>query len=155
MKPDPAAPGGFRAPRPGEIYKNALLAKTFRLLADGGRKGFYEGPVAQAIVDVTTSLGGFLTLEDLRRHGEVGSEITKAIPLPLGRHIVSHDGDATSAGGGGEEPQDKADDAVIDLWELPPNGQGIVAQIALGVLQELIAQGKVEKFKTGEHNSAR
>lgn len=130
LKPDPQAPGGFRAPRPGEIYRNPLLAKTFRALAEHGRKGFYEGPVAEAIVEIVQSLGGHLHLDDLKRHGEVGSEFTEAVPLRL-----------------------TTDDGDIDLWEHPPNGQGIVAQIALGILQELEKEGKIPKFGPEDHNS--
>lgn len=146
LKPDPDAPGGFRAPRAGEFYKNPLLAKTFRLLAEKGSKGFYEGSVAQAIVDVTASLGGYLTLDDLQRHGERGSEITEAIPIRLNSHLASF-------GDKGDEANLEA--GAIDLWEHPPNGQGIVAQMALGILQELIGQGKIAKFEPEEHNSAR
>lgn len=144
LKPDPSAPGGSRAPRAGEIYKNPQLAKTFRLLAEGGRAGFYQGPVAQAIVDVTTDMGGYLTLADLKVHGERGSEITTAIPLRLNSHLASQENLGAGAGQG-----------AIDLWEHPPNGQGIVAQMALGIMQELIKQGKVAKFETDDHNSAR
>jgi hypothetical protein len=39
------------SPRPGEIYKNPYLASVFRDLAEQGKKGFYEGRVAEAIVE--------------------------------------------------------------------------------------------------------
>lgn len=107
-----------------------MLANTFRALAEHGRKGFYEGPVAEAIVEVVQSLGGHLDMDDLKRHGEVGSEFTAAVPLRL-----------------------TTDEGDIDLWEHLPNGQGIVAQIALGILQELEKQGKVPKFGPADHNS--
>lgn len=52
-----------KAPKPGEIFRNPHLARTLRDLADKGRDGFYKGRVAQAIVEISDSLGGTLTLE--------------------------------------------------------------------------------------------
>ncbi|KAK3316940.1 nucleophile aminohydrolase [Apodospora peruviana] len=132
LKKDPAAPKGYRAPRPGEIYKNRLLAETFRRLGRYGKTGFYEGPVAEAIVDQVRSLGGYLTLEDLKHHGQFGSEITQALSIRL-------------APGSGP---------ALDLWEHPPNGQGIVAQMALGILKILEKEARVPKFGPEDHNSA-
>lgn len=111
-----------------------MLATTFRRLAEHGRAGFYEGPVAEAIVKVVQSLGGHLTVADLQRHGRDGSELVE--PVPLRVQQSSHDGPST-----------------VDLWEHPPNGQGIVAQIALGVLQKLEQQGKAPIFEAKHHNS--
>lgn len=128
--PDPKAPGGFRAPRPGEVHRNPLLAKTFQALADHGIKGFYEGPIAEAIVEEVQRQGGYLDLDDLRRHGETGSEFTQAVSLRL-----------------------STDGGDIELWEHPPNGQGIVAQVALGILQELEGEGKISKTGPRDHNS--
>ena len=133
LKKDANAKGGYRAPQAGEFYRNPLLAETFRRLAKHGRAGFYQGPVAEAIVNVTKSLGGYLTLEDLERHGREGSEMTEPVSIRLGPYTES-----------GE---------VVDLWEHPPNGQGIVAQMALGILQILEKQGKIPKFKREDHNS--
>lgn len=59
---------GFRAPRAGEVFRNAGLAATLRRVARFGKKGFYEGPVASAIVAVVRAMGGILTLEDLAKH---------------------------------------------------------------------------------------
>lgn len=140
LKPDPKAADGFRAPRPGELYRNQLLAQTLRLLAEQGAPGFYEGPVAEAVVQVTQSLGGRLTLEDLRKHGERGSEFTKAVSIRLDNDMLAQ----------GEQ----SDGRQIHLWEHPPNGQGIVAQMALGILQELGNQERIPKFRPGDHNSS-
>ena len=52
-------------PRPGQIYRNPALAKTFRILQQKGRDGFYGGEIAQAIVAKSKALGGTMTLEDL------------------------------------------------------------------------------------------
>jgi gamma-glutamyltranspeptidase/glutathione hydrolase len=54
-----------KQPKPGQIYKNPDLAKTFRILEAKGRDGFYKGPVAEALVKKVRSLGGTMTLEDL------------------------------------------------------------------------------------------
>ena len=59
------------APKPGEIFKNPDLARTFRLLQAQGTEPFYKGVIAQAIVAKSTALGGTMTLEDLAHyHGE-------------------------------------------------------------------------------------
>ncbi len=52
-------------PAPGQIYRNPDLAKTFRMFAEHGRKAFYTGEVARAIVAKSTALGGTMTLHDL------------------------------------------------------------------------------------------
>jgi gamma-glutamyltranspeptidase / glutathione hydrolase len=54
-----------RPPTAGQIHRNLGLAKTFRILQQQGRDGFYKGEVAQAIVDKSKKLGGTMTLEDL------------------------------------------------------------------------------------------
>jgi gamma-glutamyltranspeptidase/glutathione hydrolase len=54
-----------RRPVAGQIYRNRDLAKTFRILQEKGRDGFYRGEVAQAIVAKSTALGGTMTLQDL------------------------------------------------------------------------------------------
>lgn len=43
--------GKTHSPRPGELYKNPTLAQTFREVAEKGKAGFYEGRVAEAIVE--------------------------------------------------------------------------------------------------------
>jgi len=95
-----------KAPKPGELMKNPTLAQTFRELQQHGSKGFYEGRVAQAIVDIHQSLGGTLTLDDLKSH------TSTLIDEPI---HVNYRG--------------------IDVWEIPPNGQGITALMALKVLE--------------------
>ena len=40
-----------KAPLPGQIFKNPTLAKSFRTIAEHGKKGYYEGPIAEAIVE--------------------------------------------------------------------------------------------------------
>lgn len=61
LKKDPSAKDGCRAPRAGEIMKNPTIANTFKLLAKQGKKGFYEGEVAEQLVKVVSDLGGYLS----------------------------------------------------------------------------------------------
>ena len=55
-------------PKPGELFRNRDLARTFRLLQQGGRDAFYKGEVAEAIVAKSKALGGTMTLEDLANY---------------------------------------------------------------------------------------
>ncbi len=139
LKSDPKASGGCRAPNEGETVKNPLLAKTFQLLAEKGKEGFYEGPIAEAIVEASRSRGGFLTLEDLKYHAEKGSEIGPGMSLKLGQS------DGTEAKGNSVNG--------VELWEHPPNGQGIVALMALGIMQELERSGVIRSLAEMKHNS--
>lgn len=60
-----------KPPTAGQIHRNPGLAKTFRILQQHGRDGFYRGEIAQAIVDKSAKLGGTMTLADLASyHGE-------------------------------------------------------------------------------------
>ena len=54
-----------KQPLAGQIHRNPGLAKTFRILQQQGRDGFYKGEIAQAIVDKSSRHGGTMTLEDL------------------------------------------------------------------------------------------
>lgn len=157
LKADPAAPAGdgFRAPRAGEIMRNPTLAATFRTLAAEGKEGFYKGRIAEELVRVVRELGGHLSMDDLAHHLELGSEHVEPISLKFrgqglaGKKGVKREanGDVKDGGGGGDEG------AGVELWEHPPNGQGIVALMALGILQELEKQGKIPTFTAAEHNS--
>ena len=131
LKTDKSAKDGCRAPRPGELFSNPQLAKTFRALADGGRKGFYEGRIADAIVKVAADLGGRLDHDDLKHHEYTGSENVDSISL-------KYDGQGIA------EP--------VELWEHPPNGQGLIALITLGLFRELERAGKIPQFKPKDHN---
>lgn len=135
LKKDPKAPDGCRAPKPGETMKNPTLANTFRQVAKDGKKGFYEGCIAEALVKVVQDLGGHLTLDDLKNHAEVGTQETEAISLLFNALGVDRQGG-------------------VEVWEHPPNGQGIVALMALGMLQELEKEGKINSWKEKDHNTA-
>ncbi|ERT03095.1 gamma-glutamyltransferase [Sporothrix schenckii ATCC 58251] len=132
LKKDPAAkPDGYRAPRAGEIMRNPTLAQTFRTLATEGKEGFYTGRIAEAIVEVVQARGGHLDVSDLKYHLETGSERVEPISLKYG---------------------DK--ETGVEVWEHPPNGQGIIALMALGILQELQSTGVVPKFGPADYNTA-
>ncbi|MFX0100281.1 MAG: gamma-glutamyltransferase [Candidatus Hodarchaeota archaeon] len=94
------------APEPGEIFKNANLAKVFGEIVAHGKAGFYEGWVAEAIINVLQDKGGVMELADLKNH-----------------HSTFDDPISTNYRG-------------IDVHEIPPNGQGITALIALNILEE-------------------
>ncbi|KAJ5385823.1 Gamma-glutamyltranspeptidase [Penicillium cosmopolitanum] len=144
LKDDASAKDGVRPPLPGDIMKNPTLAKTFRTLAAEGKKGFYQGRIAEQIVKVVNDLGGFMTLEDLAYHAEVGTQEVDPISLEFtGQDIVSKQTPGT----------DGTPNKGVRVWEHPPNGQGIVALMALGIMEELERTGKIPKFREDQHNS--
>jgi len=61
------APNG-KAPIEGDIFRNPDLARTYRLIAQGGRDAFYDGPIAQTIEAYFKRIGGWITRDDLRAH---------------------------------------------------------------------------------------
>lgn len=81
LKPDSKASKGCRAPEAGEIFHNRNLAQTFRSLAKEGKKGFYEGRIAEELVKVVQDLGGLLELEDLKRYSEEGNAEVEPISI--------------------------------------------------------------------------
>ena len=89
----------------GGIFKNPQLANTLEIIAEKGRAGFYEGEVAKTIADFIQAQGGFLTYEDL-----------------AGFHSEWVEPVSTNYRG-------------YDIWELPPNGQGMVALQILNILE--------------------
>ncbi len=98
-------PNGGQRPKNGDRYRNPALADTYRAIAKKGREGFYEGEVAQTITTFIKEQGGFLSLEDLSAHRSQWVE-------PVS---VNYRG--------------------YDVWELPPNGQGIAALQLLNILE--------------------
>lgn len=94
-----------RAPRKGELWKNPNLADTLQKIADGGRDAFYKGDIARTIDAYFKANGGFLSYADLAAHQGEWVE-------PV----------STSYRG-------------YDVWELPPNSQGIAALQMLNILE--------------------
>ncbi|KAI0854747.1 gamma-glutamyltranspeptidase [Xylaria cubensis] len=151
LKKDPSALGGVRAPRAGEIMKNPTLAQTFRAIAAEGKAGFYQGRIAEELVKVVQDLGGHLELDDLTHHLEVGSEPVDAISLQFrGQNVAKKLWDRIA------DPAQQATnpDLGLEVWEHPPNGQGIVALMALGILEELERNGKIPTFEPEDFNTA-
>ncbi|WP_282160043.1 gamma-glutamyltransferase [Ulvibacterium marinum] len=99
------AQNGGRLPNEGEIYKNPYLANTYRKIAEGGRDAFYKGEMAKTIANFIQEQGGFLSKKDLASHK---SEWVEPVS-------VNYRG--------------------YDVWELPPNGQGIAALQMLQILE--------------------
>lgn len=93
-----------RAPRIGELFTFKDAARTFRILAEQGARAYYEGEVAEAIVRFAQKTGGSLSLDDLRSYSP---DWVQTLSMPYGEY---------------------------SLHELPPNGQGIAALMALGIL---------------------
>ncbi len=94
-----------RGPAAGEIFRNTGLARTLRKVAEGGKKAFYEGEIAEAIVAVLASQGGVMALEDLSGHTSTRDQAIST--LYRGYRV----------------------------WECPPNGQGLAALIGLNILE--------------------
>ncbi|SEB47153.1 gamma-glutamyltranspeptidase / glutathione hydrolase [Tenacibaculum sp. MAR_2009_124] len=92
-------------PEEGEIYKNPYLANTYKKIAKGGRDDFYKGGIAKTIAEFIKNQGGFLSVKDLALHK---SEWVEPVS-------VNYRG--------------------YDVWELPPNGQGIAALQMLQILK--------------------
>lgn len=92
-------------PEEGKIFKNPMLANTLDIIAAEGRDGFYRGEIAKTIAAHVQSQGGFLSYDDLAGHH---SEWVEPV--------------STSYRG-------------YDVWELPPNGQGIAALQILNILE--------------------
>jgi gamma-glutamyltranspeptidase/glutathione hydrolase len=97
---------GTRAPRPGETFRNPDLAGSLRrIAAANGRRGYYEGPIAEAIVKAIGAGGGTMTMADL---AEFEAEWVEPITTTYRGWTVS---------------------------EIPPQGQGIAALMMLNLME--------------------
>jgi gamma-glutamyltranspeptidase / glutathione hydrolase len=94
-----------RAPARGELWKNPHLAGTLEKIAQGGRDAFYKGDIARVVADYIKAQGGFLSYEDLATHAGEW----------VGPVSTKYRG--------------------YDVWELPPNTQGIAALQMLNILE--------------------
>ena len=96
-----------RAPGPGERFARPDLATTLELIAETRGAAFYRGPLADVIADTAAAEGGAMTREDLAAH-------TADWVDPIAQDYRS-----------------------VTVHEIPPNGQGLAAQIALAILDRL------------------
>ena len=61
------SPGG-KSPNEYDVRRNPDLARTYRMIAEGGRDAFYDGPIAKTIDAYFKRIGGWLSADDLREH---------------------------------------------------------------------------------------
>ena len=94
-----------RMPQKGEIFKNPYLADTYEKIATKGRDEFYKGDIARIIAAYMKRNGGFLSYEDMAAHQSEWIE-------PVSTNYRGY-----------------------DVWELPPNGQGIAALQILNIME--------------------
>lgn len=99
------------APVKGQVFRNPNLAATYEKIATGGRDTFYKGDIARTIDAYIKRHNGFLSYDDLASH-------------------TSEWLDPVSANYRG-----------YDVWELPPNGQGIAALQILNILEQYDIEG--------------
>ncbi|WP_100642663.1 gamma-glutamyltransferase [Alteromonas facilis] len=98
-------------PKKGDIFANPNLAATYEKIATGGRDAFYKGDIARSIAAYMKAQGGFLAYEDLAAH-------TSEWVTPVSTNYRGY-----------------------DVWELPPNGQGIAALQILNILEQYDIKG--------------
>ena len=94
-----------KPPEKGEIFRNPRLGKTYSRIAAKGRDIFYRGEIAQTIVSYLEAQGGFLSMDDFASHRSEWVD-------PVHTNYRGY-----------------------DVWELPPNGQGIAALQILNMLE--------------------
>ena len=106
--------GKGRTPAKGDIFKNLALAKTLRLIGEKGRDAFYKGEIADKIDAFMRANGGFLRKADFEKHSSTWVE-------PVSTNYRGY-----------------------DVFELPPNGQGIATLQILNILEgfDLRAMGR-------------
>ncbi len=95
-----------RAPRPAEIFKNTEFAASLATIANNGPDAFYQGEIARQITTCVQEAGGVLTQDDLANYQ---AEWVEPIHVNYGDNYMFH--------------------------EIPPNGQGLTALLALNIVQ--------------------
>jgi gamma-glutamyltranspeptidase/glutathione hydrolase len=108
---------GGRVPGKGDVFRNPELAAAYRLLGSRGRDAFYKGEIARRIVAYSQRAGGFFAASDFADY-----QVEWVEPLS-----VNYRG--------------------YDVWELPPNGQGLAVLQMLRLLENF-------DLKAMGHNSA-
>jgi gamma-glutamyltranspeptidase/glutathione hydrolase len=94
-----------RGPRPGELFRNPSLGRTYREVAAGGKDAFYRGEIGADVAHAVQEQGGVMSAADLAAH-----ESSWEMPISVSYRSLR-------------------------VWECPPNGQGLAALLALSILQ--------------------
>lgn len=110
-------------PNEGQFMTNEQLGNTLKKIANEGKDGFYKGLIAKEIVKELNNRGHPIMLKDLENHKSTFVE-------PISYEFLDH-----------------------KLWEIPPNGSGIISLITLGLINNLNKNGIINLDKL-EHNSA-
>lgn len=92
-------------PEKGDLFRNPFLANTYKKIGKQGRDAFYKGEIAATMVNFIKEQGGFLSMEDLESH-------TSTWVDPISTNYRGY-----------------------DIWELPPNGQGMAALQMLNIIE--------------------
>lgn len=100
------------APRPGELWRAPDHARTLRAIADSESRDFYQGELAERIDAFFREHGGFLRKQDL-------ADFEPQWVEPISTRYRGH-----------------------DIWEIPPNGCGMIALQALGMLEAMGEEGR-------------
>ncbi|MDD4362595.1 MAG: gamma-glutamyltransferase family protein [Atribacterota bacterium] len=101
-----------KVPSPGDLWNFPAQAKTLQMIAETNAEVFYQGEIAEKIDSFSKKYDGYLRLEDLNSFSPEWVE-------PI--NIKYHD---------------------YHVWEIPPNGQGLVALMALNILKQMSINGK-------------
>ena len=94
-----------KIPEKGDLFRNHFLANSYKKLAEEGRDVFYKGEIAVTLTNFIKEQGGFLNMEDLESHVSTWVE-------PISTNYRGY-----------------------DIWELPPNGQGLAALQMLNIVE--------------------
>ncbi len=92
-------------PQVGEQWRSAEMARSLRLIAESQAEALYQGELAQRIAEFAARTGGYLSADDFARHTSTWVE-------PIHTNYRGY-----------------------EVWEMPPNGQGLAALIALNILE--------------------
>ena len=113
-----------RTPREGEVFANPDLGRTYRLIAEGGRDAFYDGPIADQMEAYFRRIGGWLTRADLRAHHTEWVE-------PI-----------------------RADYRGVDVYGLGPNTQGLSTNQILNICEQFDIKGMGFQSAQSIHHQA-